>query len=250
MPSPFCPRPVVALALCVALLASTAARAEPDPRRAFGEGSPDWLRAVGKLHVPAVRYSQGYGSHRNENCSATLVGGDNQRPADTLVTAWHCLEDYRDLSRPITFTLLPDSDAPISREAYRVADGGGMYADWAVLKLAVPIERKLVAPLAVHPQRADPAVPVTMAGYSSDAGLGRGGQALTYDADCSITGQAGRESRSDCRAFKGASGGAVIQRDGQGRAQLCGVISRGDGVGLSIYVPVADFRSALNRALN
>ena len=40
-----------------------------------------------------------------------LVAANGGGRADTIVTAWHCLELYRDLSRPITFTL------PLTREA-------------------------------------------------------------------------------------------------------------------------------------
>lgn len=224
--------------------------ADEDPRQAFGRSSPDWLRAVGKLEVPGVRYQDGYGSHRRENCSATLVNRRATRRSDTLLTAWHCLEDYRDLSRPITVTLKTAGGELITREAWRAADGGGMYADWAVLKLLRPIAREDVEPLLVHPGRADSALPVTMAGYSGDHGLGAGGKALTYDYDCRITRQASRDSESDCRAFKGASGGAVIQLDGKGEARICGVISRGDSISVSYFVPLERFRAAINQYLN
>lgn len=125
-----------------------------------------------------------------------------------------------------------------------------MYADWAVLKLRRAIDTNTVPALAPHPGRADAALNVTMAGYSGDDGLGEDGAVLTYHADCQITRQQGRESESNCSAYKGASGGAVIQVSREGNAQFGGVISRGDSENVSIYVPVADFRGSLIRFLN
>ena len=106
-----------------------------------------------------------------------------------------------------------------------------------------------VAGLLPHPGRADAALPITMAGYSGDEGLGAGGKTLTYHSQCRITRQDSRESESDCQAYKGASGGAVIQLSAEGQARVTGVISRGDSESLSIYVPVAGFRGPLNRYL-
>lgn len=215
----------------------------------FSEQSPVWLAAVGKLDVPGSRYRDGRRSHYREDCSGTLLTSGPGRPADTVLTAWHCLEYYDDLSRAIVFTLLPGSRQPISREAYRVADGGGMHADWALLKLHQPIATTDVEGLQAHPGRADAGLPITMAGFSGDAGLGADGNILTYHSECRITRQDHRESESDCEAHKGASGGAVIQLSADGRVQLSGVISRGDSQSLSIYVPVVGFRGSLNRYL-
>lgn len=239
----------VQLALSVALLIAAAA-IQAEQRQAYDKQSPSWLQAVGKLDVPGVQYAEGYGKHQRENCSGTLVAARNSDRADTVVTAWHCLEYYRDLSKPITFTLMPGSGQALSREAYRVADGGGIYADWAVLKLTRPVYRGEIAALELHPQKADMQRPVTMAGYSSDAGLGAQGTVLTYHIGCSITRQTSRESESDCSAYKGASGGAVIQLSTEGQAQLSGVISRGNSQSVSIYVPVSGFRGSLNQHLN
>ncbi len=238
------------LALAVLAIFPGLAAAAGDPRQVFDGNSPDWLRAIGKLTVPAVQYQGGYPSHHRENCSATLVSEAPGRRADTLLTAWHCLEDYRDLSRPITVTLRGADGGAIVREAYRAADGGGMHADWAVLKLSRAVSSEEVVALPVHPGLADRGLPIIMAGYSGDEGLGAAGQALTYDEGCRITGQQPGESESDCRAFKGASGGAVVQLAPDGKARLCGVISRGDSASVSYFVPLDKFRSAVNRYLN
>lgn len=223
---------------------------QAESRQAYHAEAPQWLRAVGKLDVPGVTYRDGYSSHQRENCSGTLVAHAGSTRADTVITAWHCLEFYRDLSRPITFTLLLTDGKRIAREAYRVADGGGMYADWAVLRLKRAVKAVEVPALTPHPARAQPERVITMAGFSGDPGLGRLGEALTFHAGCRITRQNRGESESDCSAYKGASGGAVVQVSAAGEAYFSGVISRGDGERVSLFVPVSGFRGSLNRFLN
>mgnify|MGYP001827528402 CR=1 FL=1 len=226
-----------------------AASDPPDKRLAYHESAPAWLRAVGSLKVPGQRVTEGRRNHYLEDCSATLVATGGDRQADIIITAWHCLALYGDLSKPITFTLLMETEHPLVREARRLADGGSMHAAWAVLRLATPVPSDRVVALTLDPGRADPQRSVAMAGYSRDDGLGRGGERLTYDPDCNITLQQRRASESDCIAYRGASGGAVVQLSARGVPQLTGVLSRGDSEGVSIFVPVSDFRSAVRRFL-
>ena len=221
-----------------------------DTRQAFNLNSPLWLMAVGQLQVPGSRYENGKRSQHLEDCSATLVAKTGAHRANTIITAWHCLEYYQDLSKTISFTLVEPSGQALTREAYRLADGGGMHNDWAILRLYQPIQRSQVAGIALHPARADPQQPITMAGYSRDAGMGQSGEQLSYDANCSIIAQTGDSTDSNCLAHKGASGGAVVQLSLRGQALYAGVISRGDSEGLSIYVPVSRFRSALTQHMN
>ncbi len=218
----------------------------PDNRQVYSTNAPDWLRAVGKLQVPGDKYHDGRRSHHREDCSATLVARHPDTRADTIITAWHCLEFYNDLSRPITFTLLPGPQGNIASEAYRLADGGGMHADWAILRLYKAVPAHQVAALGIHPERADPDRPITMAGYSRDSGMGNNGEHLTFDPACTITHQAPGVSDSNCTANKGSSGGPVIQVSTTGEPRVCGVISQGNGVGLSTFVPVSGFRNAIN----
>ena len=226
-----------------------AAAQSPDNRQAFtGEVMP-WLRAVGQLQVPGQRHRDGGISHYLEDCSATLVALPGRDEADIVLTAWHCLEWYRDLSRPIVYTARTASGARLEREARRLADGGGMHADWAILRLQRPVPARQVAPLHPHPERVDPGRPVTMAGYSRDDAVGQRGRVLTFDAHCAITGEQAGMAETDCAAFKGASGGAVVQLSGAGEPLLCGVISQGDGVGRSLYAPLHNFRNLLIRYL-
>jgi trypsin-like peptidase len=243
-------RAVLPLGMALSLtLHATEPEPPADPRRVYSSDAPDWLRAVGKLQVPGSRYEDGRRAHYREDCSATLVARHAGNSADTIVTAWHCLEFYNDLSKPILFTLPPGPGQGIDREVYRLADGGGMHADWAILRLYQPIPAQLVTAMTIHPSHADPGQPISMAGYSRDAGLGNNGKALTFDPDCLITRQTEAECDSDCVAHKGASGGAVVQLSAQGKPRFSGVISQGDGSSLSTFIPVAGFRSALNQHL-
>jgi hypothetical protein len=201
--------------------------------------------------VPGIKYERGHQLNHRENCSATLIarpGQSNKAGANTIITAWHCLEFYNDLSKTITFTLLYGTSDSFSTEAYRLADGGGMDADWAVLRLVDAVPTSQVPALAIHPDRADRQRPIIMAGYSKNSP----GERLSYDPDCSITSQSspGKDtSESNCKALKGASGGAVVQLSAQGQPLLAGVISQGNGHDLSLFVPVVHFRSAIQANL-
>ncbi|WP_170287395.1 trypsin-like serine peptidase [Halioglobus maricola] len=235
---------------CLLALISTAPIAQAEQRLAFSAQSPLWLRAVGKLEVSGSQVENGYRKHKREDCSGTLIARNpDSNQADIVVTAWHCLEYYNDLSRPIVFTLLPNSDTPLVREARRIASGGNMDADWALLKLTRSVSAEQVRGLTVHPQQADTGLQIVMAGYSGDQGLGDNGEVMTYHSGCRITAQSRRASESNCEAYKGASGGAVIQVTEGGAPQLAGVISRGDSETVSIFVPIAGFRTSLNQAL-
>jgi hypothetical protein len=142
------------------------------------------------------------------------------------------------------------SGESLQREAYRLEDGGGMHADWAILRLRRAVSAQQVAALLIHPRSADPDQSVTMAGYSRDSGIGDNGKTLTFDPACTITAQERNLGDTDCTAFKGASGGAVIQFSSAGEPLVCGVISEGNGEGRSTFVPVSGFRNAINLYLN
>jgi hypothetical protein len=110
------------------------------------------------------------------------------------------------------------------------------------------VDSSLVSGLQVHPERADKLQPVIMAGYSKNSP----GERLSYDPECHITFQTSSgkgPSESNCKALKGASGGAVVQLSSNGYPLLAGVISQGDGEELSIFVPVKNFRSAIQASL-
>ncbi len=240
-------------AATLAMAALTADAEQADTRKLFDTESPSWLRAIGKLQVPGVKYKQGYPLNYREDCSATLITSSKsaavkETSADTIITAWHCLEFYSDLSKTITFTLLYGTKQSITRSAYRISAGDNMNGDWAVLRLSQSVPTSSVAALRVHPGAADRQRAITMAGYSKNSP----GERLSYDPDCSIImAEPARQDgiTSNCKALKGASGGAVVQLSAQGEPLLAGVISQGDGQNMSVFVPVDEFRSAIQASL-
>ena len=238
------------LIVCLALGSWSTTAMPADKRQVFSGETFPWLQAIGKLQVPGQRHKDGHTSHYLEDCSATLVSLPGRIEADIIVTAWHCLELYHDLSKPIVFSAETASGAVLKREAHRLADGGGMHADWAILGLRKAVPAHAMIALQVHPQFADSERPIVMAGYSKDKGIGDEGRVLTFDPACTIIAQEQALGETNCTAFKGASGGAVIQLFDSGEPRICGVISQGNGQDHSTYVPVDSFRNAINLHLN
>lgn len=182
--------------------------------------------------MPGHRLVEGERLHLQEDCSATLVA------PRTILSAWHCLENYRDFSRDILFTLPASSGQPVLR-ARRLADGGGMRADWSLLRLERPIRD--VEPLAVSAAAvATLAGELSLAGYSGDEALGAGGEQLSWQAACDITANEGYRVATNCLAFKGASGGPVYKG-----GAVIGVVSAGDSIGITYFAPSAGFISAV-----
>jgi len=161
----------------------------------------------------------------------------------------HGLEKYSDLSKPIRFTLDPGGGPAIESEAYVLSDGGSIDADWALLKLHDPVSAERVAALIVAIDDIDAGRDLVMAGYSRDKGLGAGGDRLTYDPACQVTDSDKVSTTTNCIAHKGASGGPVIQHDSAGRPAVYGVISEGNGAGVSIFIPTRAFRQAVRTYL-
>lgn len=185
------------------------------------------LAGVGQLLVPGIRYENGRGRHYDERCSATLVTTIQGRPSPWLLTAWHCLEYYRDLSRPIVFVHASGERTTATASS----SGGDMAADWALLRLAKPMPDAV----ALVSTETAPGTPLVMAGYSrrEDVAL----PPLATDRGCRVTEPAGADLASDCHARRGASGGAVFAAEG--RHRYLGIISRGDSDRLSIFVPLS-----------
>jgi hypothetical protein len=190
------------------------------------------LHSVGRLLVPAIRYEDGYPRHYDEQCSATLIRSDRAKAhSDLILSAWHCVEDYRDLTRPLLFL----TAAGDQLEAIVLASGGSMHSDWVLLRLASSLPQPVR--LAANDEYA---ARLVMAGYPR--AVDRGQPTLRQTAHCRITGSDRGDKRSDCVLRKGASGGAVLAADS---LAFIGVISRGDGATQSIYVPVTRFRERI-----
>ncbi|MGB1140876.1 MAG: trypsin-like serine peptidase [Halioglobus sp.] len=238
-----------AVPLLTTLLTITSHSSVADDRVVFDGKTPVWLAAIGTLEVPGSRYTAGRREHFTEDCSATLVRRHGEGRANTVLTAWHCLEKYSDLSKAIRFTLRTSAGNVLSLEAYIVRDGGSIESDWAMLRLYESVAREDVRALHINTNSVDMSRHIVMAGFSRDAGLGAGGTRLTYDPACRVTSAETHANATDCYAYKGASGGPVIQVDSAGVPAVYGVISEGDGVGYSTFVPASTFRSAVRELL-
>ena len=202
-------------------------------------GAP--LDSVGQLLIPAIRFEDGRRRHFDERCSATVVTADNSSSSRWILTAWHCLEYYGDLSRDITFL---HGDGSTSK-ATTVASGGGLHADWALMRLTDDMQH----PVALTDTTVNPGDLLVMAGFSRSADGGTN-PPLESDLRCKVTAFEGRDLSSNCHARRGASGGAVFSRESHDGAEkpgrYLGIISRGDSNQHSIFVPLNRLARALS----
>ncbi len=130
---------------------------------------------------------------------------------------------------------LPNAPQPTRVLARRLVDGGGMKADWALLRLQQPIH--FVKPVPVQRYGIDHGkVPLVLAGFARDYPLGDGGKTLTWEADCRQTDLENHRVGTSCITYKGASGGAVVAG-----GHLVGVISAGDGEAVTYFAPSSLF---------
>ncbi|MEO0436918.1 MAG: serine protease [Pseudomonadota bacterium] len=226
-------------------------------------------RSVGMISIPTLRTHRGRTKHFKERCSGTLVNADEERRSTVWVlSAWHCFEDYRDLSRNILFTAANGQKA----KARLISSGGSMRADWALLKLDSPMATAVDLAAASFEKNAS----IVMAGYpKGDAQYddNRPVRKFAVAKHCTVTGKDEADFASSCVLSKGSSGGAVFavanrtvatladspqtqrlavadslennqasrQAEMQEQRELpryLGVISRGDSESLSIFVPL------------
>lgn len=228
---------------------------QPDTRLQRQHDSPPWLFSIGQLHIPTKKWIDNDFQHGRETCSASLTGPDNAEQSDRILTAWHCLEYYNDLSRPIKFVLQDRHGQSIMRLARMVASGGGMHSDWAVLTLQDPIDisSELLPQMTEEGGKLilSPDSEITLAGFSADSELGEHGKRLTFQSRCAVTSEVEGDIALNCIAHKGASGGPALVRVVRGEKDqiyLAGVISRGNGADTSIVVGSESFISALRVA--
>ncbi|WP_279245904.1 trypsin-like serine peptidase [Candidatus Litorirhabdus singularis] len=231
------------LLLPLLLLLAIASPLLAEPRQLHNNKAPGWMASVGKLTVPGQKWEDGERHHYQENCSGTLISkkkihdpSDTRHSARYVISAWHCLEYYNDLSKAISFSL-PNSE--IEHNAALVISGGSMNADWVLLRLDQPIA--IDAPIVIWTEPASIGkTTLTSAGYSRDLMAADNGRLLSYHPDCSVTAIASAVITTNCRAAKGASGGPLVAVV-EGEVRLLGVLSAGDGEAVSLYVPSDQF---------
>ncbi|MFT5484718.1 MAG: hypothetical protein ACI9GW_003386 [Halieaceae bacterium] len=228
-----------------------------NPRLAQSAHSPKWLASIGKLTIPTRKWQNREFQHSNEHCSASLIAPQAARVSTRIVTAWHCLEYYSDLSRPISFLLTRLNGVELTREARIFIDGGDMDRDWAVLSLSKPISLDGMSVLSHSASGlsllAEPDAAITVAGYSGDSGLGQNGDRLTYQENCQSGARTKNSISVNCVAHKGASGGpavVTVQEEESLVHYLAGIISQGNGVDTSILIGGDSFSRAILQAWN
>lgn len=253
-----CARALIVLYLHLGCVAALSAG-----QNAHHPNGSEVLAAIGELRVPTIHYENGYRRHYDERCSATLVTVKAANESRWALTAWHCLEYYRDLSRSIHFHHRNGS----SVEAVAVRSGGSMRDDWALLRL----ERPLPGAALLQSQPINMGAPLSMAGFSRT--VERDTTPLSLDGNCQVTVLSGRDVGTNCHARRGASGGAVFMQVAQASRGLeapapgsgqrehvanetaaiasgselsyVGVISRGDSQERSYFVPLDEILPAI-----
>lgn len=219
---------LVALAL-VGFLAEAVALEKPHPAQR-------WQHAILPLSVPVERRQHQQRRALIEDCSATVIA---TRPV-RLLSAWHCFDGYNDLTKPPLVT------TPAGTMALRlIASGGSMLADWALLEAASPtVDASLskLPSLAVAPLQDMPNAAVMMVGFSHVGGDQH--RQLRADMHCKANTLGSHWVRSDCLAYKGASGGPVMQKINN-NWRVVGVVSAKDDSGTRLFTPVP--RRLLNR---
>ena len=206
-----------------------------DPRTPLPAYTRPWHEAIGHLQVPITRFEGSRRRHFTEHCSATSV---TPGPHPIFVTAWHCLDGYDGLLRPMLLTIGQREPVPMRV----LASGGSMSADWALLRAERPIEDLHWISLSADPLHVG--TKVSAAGIapiesSSDqaAGVPSTQRRLLIHSECEVTDTKSNNGISNCVARPGASGGAILSRTHSGSVRLSGVISAGDGESVVLYYP-------------
>jgi len=204
-----------------------------DNRLTASEHPAPWQAAIVKINVPVTRWIDGRQKHMNEECSGTLVQG--RQPL--ILTAWHCFDGYRDLSKPPRFLWRGQW-----RQLRLLSHGGSMQADWALLEIPeLKLENAVILPVLLKENTSNASL--LLAGYSRDTGLGQGGNELTFEQDCLLLSTGDAWHSTQCTAFKGASGGPVLSVL-QGQHYVVGIISARDEAGITLFTPVNLIASA------
>ncbi|MEA3554107.1 MAG: trypsin-like serine protease [Campylobacterota bacterium] len=193
-----------------------------DTRKIVTNKSPSWTKAIGRLIIPTKlefitkkRYKTNY-----KKCSASLINIDNLNYSKVIVTASHCLTEYKKSTGDLRFIIKDSSGKMIQKTAVVYKDSNysskklKTNSDYAILILSSGISAKDVNPFIINKnsftllQKNSKNSFASLAGFSGD--IGEFGAKLTYDPKCKLTYHSYTYGASDCSGFKGASGGPVV----------------------------------------
>lgn len=193
--------------------------------------------SVVPIKVPLLRLTEGYHSHHIEDCSGTLLATE----PTLILTAWHCFDGGQDLTTPAK-AKLSGQWVPLKK----IASGGSMAADWALLEVAndKPIQQMKGLGLVSSAPVAGAAetgmtTAVSVAGYRKHATTTTAGRTLVIDQNCDVIERSEAWLVTSCDAEAGSSGGPAVALTPQGLV-VTGVISAKRNDGRLLVTPVTE----------
>lgn len=193
-----------------------------DTRKLVTNDSPPWTNSIGRLIVPTKLEFITQKKYKTDfkKCSASLVNLDGYDSSNVIVTASHCLSEYKEETGDIRFIIKNSKNEMIQRFATIYKDShfnekkSKTVSDYAILILDEKISTKDVTPLKITPKSFLKLKNeykysfASLAGFSSD--IGEYGTRLTFDPKCELNSYNTFFAHSNCAGFKGASGGPVV----------------------------------------
>jgi len=200
------------------------------------------MRNVVAIEVPSEKREAGRTRHFIERCSGTLLqNADNKRP-DLILTAWHCVENYSDLSKHIQIRF-PHAVAPLQALFARIyRSGDSITSDWALLRLVSPVPDAGLLGLSLSLRKENQ--PAYALGFAGELRQGR--SSLSFDADCNWSQSNLWQS---CQSSKGSSGGPLVQVHSD-EAYVVGVISQGDSEEITLDWSTSELPLTLRSEIN
>ena len=216
-----------------------------DPRIIVDNHSPKWTKAIGRLIIPTklkfvskTKYKTKY-----KKCSASLIDDGTHTKIRTIITASHCISGYKEDAGYLKFIIKDSFGNMIQKFATIYKDSHYKHtklqttSDYAILILDSFISNYQVKPLIstnipfyrLKKQYKDSFA--TLVGFSGD--IGKWGEQLTMDPRCKVFKYSKYYGKSNCVAYKGASGGPIVlnvSEDGLTYSQyLVGIVSHFKG---------------------
>jgi len=200
------------------------------------------MRNVVAIEVPSEKREAGRTRHFIERCSGTLLqNAVNNRP-DLILTAWHCVENYSDLSKHIQIRF-PHAVAPLQTLLARLyRSGDSITSDWALLRLVSPVNDAGLAGLSLSLRKENQ--PAYALGFAGELRQGR--SSLSFDPNC-VWSQSNRWR--SCQSSKGSSGGPLVQVHSD-EAYVVGVISQGDSHEITLGWSTSELPLTLRSEIN
>jgi tetratricopeptide (TPR) repeat protein len=194
-----------------------------DTRKTVSQKSPIWTHSIGRLIIPTQlefitkkRYRTKY-----KKCSATLVNINKSDSSRVIITASHCLTSYKKKAGNLRFIIKDKNNNNMIQRLVTIYKDSkynnkklNTKSDYAILILDKSIDHKNVDAMIIDNKdfmrlkKENKISYGSMAGFSSD--VGGYGNVLTYDPKCELSYYSKTYAKSNCKGFKGSSGGPVV----------------------------------------